>query len=179
MPSAFAPLHRPRWRREGFTLAEILVVIVIILFSSTFALLAYGNYRKAASVRSGSEKVKALLTEARMRAIAANIPVAATFDMDGRQLWIDELDSSLAVQRPKVISPEPLPRDVLFEQLRINADTFTTGIRRAVFQPDGSCPLITVRLRRESDNATVDENYYSIQMYPASAEAKVWPNERK
>lgn len=180
---AFAmPLYARRVvasRRRGFSLPELLVVLVIICFATTVALLAYGNYRRAANVRSGAEKVKSIIVQARTRAIASNQPSAVVFDLTNQALWIDDLDNTLAVRTPKIIPPEGVVNDVLMDEVKVGSSTVTTGLQRAIFRPDGTNPLITVNLRRIGDDASVDENFYSIQMYPTSAEPKIWPNERR
>ncbi|MBI1292128.1 prepilin-type N-terminal cleavage/methylation domain-containing protein [bacterium] len=174
--SLSSPLPR---RRRGFSLPELLVVLVIVIFASTIALLAYSNYRKGASVRSSAERVKALLVEARTRAIAKNAPASATFDLTNQVMWVDELNSDETIRSPKVVTPEYFPLETVLEELRVNSSTYSTDIRKVVFQPDGRCPLITVILRREQGDTADPASYYSVQMYPTSAEPKVWPNVRR
>jgi prepilin-type N-terminal cleavage/methylation domain-containing protein len=165
--------------RRGFSLPEMLVVMVIVAFASTIALLAYSNYRKGANIRSTSEKIKAVLVEARTRAIAENLPAAATFDLTNQVMWIDELAADESIRRPKVITPEYLPPDSIIEELRINSLTYTTDIRRVIFQPDGRSPLVTIIVKREGSEGTSPNDFYSVQLYPASPEPKVWPNVRR
>jgi len=68
---------------------------------------------------------------------------------------------------------------VVIHELKINGVVYSTDLRRVTFQPDGRNPMVTVTLRRPFDDVNVTENYYSVQLYPASAEPRVWPNERK
>jgi len=171
--------HNRAGRTRGFSLPELLVVMVIVIFASTIALLAYANYRKGASIRSSAERVKALLVEARTRAIAENLPTAAAFDLSNQVMWVDELAADESIRRPKVVTPEYLPPETILEELRINSDTYNSDVRRVVFQPDGRSPLITIVLRREQSSGTDPRDFYSVQMYPASPEAKVWPNVRR
>ena len=172
-------LQRLPGTRRGFSLPELLVVLIIIGFATTVALLAYGNYRKAANVRSAAEKIKSTIIQARTRAIASNQPSSVVFDMTNEVVWIDDLTSALAIRTPKVIPPEGLGDDVIIEEVQIGSSSFSTGQQRAVFRPDGTNPLVTVHLRRGFDDATQDGNYYSVQIYPTSAEPKVWPNVRR
>jgi Tfp pilus assembly protein FimT len=171
-----APISR---REKAFSLPELLVVIVIVMIASTVSLVAYANYRREASVRSSAESVKSLLVEARTRAIADNLPVAVAFDLTNQVMWVDELESDLSIRRPKVVAPEYFPVDTVLEEVRINSAAFTTDIRRVVFRPDGSNPLVTIILRRERAETGGDTNYYTVQMYPASPEPRVLPNERR
>lgn len=167
-----------RQSTRGFSIAELLVVVVIVAFASSVALLGYSNYRKDAEVRTSAEKVKALMAEARMRAIADDLPSAVVFDLTNQAVWIDDLNSDQTVRRPKVVAPEGLG-NVVIEELKINTFTYSNEVRRVVFEPDGANPLVVVTLRRDVDDANVDENYYSVQMYPASPVPRVWPNVRK
>jgi len=157
----------------------MLVVITIIAFATTVSLLAYSNYRKGSGVRNASSEVSRVLTTAQMRAIAQNKPSSVVFDLDNQGFWVDDLDDGLAVRIPKVVPVKSLSEDVVIDTLRIGANEFTTGMQRIIFWPDGTNPLITVNIRNQFDDSSVDENFYSVQMYPTSAKPKIWPHERK
>lgn len=165
--------------RRGFSLAELLVVLFIVTFAATVSLLAYGNYRKGATVRSGADKVRAAMVQARYRAIASNLPTALVFDLNNHAIWIDELNEDLTPRNPKVVPPELLGDDVLIDQLRVNASTYESEVHQAIFRPDDTNPFVTVHLRRDFDDPEDDENYYSVQIYPNSAEPRVWANVRR
>jgi prepilin-type N-terminal cleavage/methylation domain-containing protein len=169
----------PSRRLRAFTLAELLVVLVIISFASTVALLAYSNYRKAATARGAAEKVKRVLVEARSRAIADGRPSQVVFDLTAQVMWIDDLETNGQIRAPKVTPPEPFGPGVVVETVQIQSTTFSDGLIQAVFRPDGTNPLTKVILRREAADPSVDENYYTVQIYPTSAEPRVWPNARR
>lgn len=171
-------LFRPL-RRRGFSIPELLVVLVIICLLTTTAVLAYGSFRKGSFTKSGAEKVKAAITQARTRAIASGRPSSVLFDLDNNLIWIDDVDLAGNVRVPKVIPPEDLADDVIMTELRIGSSTFVSGRERAIFRPDGTNPFVTVHLRRSFDDSTVDKSYYSVQIYPTSGEAKVWPYVRR
>lgn len=157
----------------------MLVVLVIIGFATTVSVLAYKNYRKTATIRGAAERIKSMIVEARTRAIADNQPSSVTFDLDRQSVWIDDLTTSGGIRTPKAIAPEYIGPEIVIESVRLNSTAFPSGIRRATFNPDGTNAFLTINLRREYDDASVDENYFSIQIYPNSAEPRVWPNERK
>lgn len=168
-----------RPRRRGFTIAEVLVVLVIISFASTISLLAYSNYRKAATVRSAAEMIKRTMVDARYRAIASGTPSRVVFDLTNQAFWVDVIDTDGTIIDPKVVPPEPIGAEVILESVQIQSTTFSTGQRSVVFQPDGTNPLAKVILRREADDPNLDESYYTVQMYPSSAEPHIWANTRR
>lgn len=165
--------------RRGFSLAEILVVLTIIAFASTVALLAYSNYRKGSNVRNAATEVSRVLSTAHMRAIAQNRPSSVVFDIGNSAFWIDDLEDTLDVRTPKVVPPKFLSEDVVIDTVRIGAAEYTNGQQRVIFWPDGTKSFITVNLRNTYDDSGADESYYSIQMYPTAPEPKIWPNARK
>ncbi len=166
-------------RRRGFSLAELLVVLAIVLFAVTISLLAYGNYRQGATVRSAADKVRAAMVQARYRAIASNLPSALVLDLDNSAIWIDDLDENFDPRAPKAVHPEHLGDDVIIDLLRINADSFDSGVHQVVFRPDDTNPFVTVHLRLEFDDPADEDSFYSVQMYPNSAEPRVWANVRR
>lgn len=156
-----------------------MVVLIIILVATSMALLAYGNYRRGATVRSDAEKIKAILVAARTRAIADGRPSSVLFDLDNQQIWVDDLEAGGEIRRPKAVAPESLNPDVILETVRMGAVTESTGQVRAVFTPEGNNPFVTVLLRRRQADSSLDTSYYSVQIYPSSSEPRVWPHERR
>lgn len=167
--------------RRGFSLAELLVVIVIVGFASSMAILSYSQFRQAQNVRSEADKIKALLVNARTRAIAEGDPVQVVFDLTNQAMWVDDLEEGTrAVIRPKVIAPEAVNEQVVLEAVQVGGDPeVTDDLAYAIFDATGTNPFITIILRRADDDPSIDENYTSIQLYPSSAEPKIWPNERR
>lgn len=156
-----------------------MVVLVIILVASSLALLAYGNFRRSATVRSDAEKIKAILVAARTRAIADGKPSSVLFDLDTQQMWVDDLEANGDIRRPKAVPVEFINPDVLLESVRLGATTQTTGQARVTFTPEGTNAFVTVLLRRQKADTAVDTNYYSVQLYPSSSEPRVWAYERR
>jgi general secretion pathway protein H len=66
-----APTYVPRLVRgiQGFTLIEILIVLVIIGISFSFALLAFGDFGKSRQAQSTAEQVKNMIQYFREQAI--------------------------------------------------------------------------------------------------------------
>ncbi|MCC5875224.1 MAG: prepilin-type N-terminal cleavage/methylation domain-containing protein [Candidatus Sumerlaeia bacterium] len=168
--------NRPR---RGFTIAEILVVLVIIAFASTVSLLAYSNYRKGATVRSAAEMVKRTMVDARYRAIAEGQTARLVFDLTHQAFWIDIVDGGGQVVTPMALPPTTFGLDVVMESVQIQGIVATTDQIAADFKADGTNPLTKVHLRREADDPNLDESYFTVQIYPSSAEPHIWPNTRR
>ena len=172
------PGTTPR-RSRAFTIAEMLVVLVIIAFASTVSLMAYSNHRKAANLRSASEKVKRAMIDARYRAIAEGQTARLVFDLTNQAFWIDIVDGLGRTAQPMVLPPETFGLDVVLESVQIQNVVATADQIAADFKPDGTNPLAKVLLRRESDDPNLDASYYTIQIYPSSAEPHIWANTRR
>lgn len=156
-----------------------MVVLVIIAFASTVSLLAYSNYRKAASVRSASEMIKRTMIDARYRAIAEGQTARLVFDLTNQAFWIDIVDGGGQVITPMALPPTTLNPDVVMESVQIQGVTATSDMIIADFRSDGTNPLTKVHLRREADDPSLDESYFTVQIYPSSAEPHIWPNTRR
>jgi prepilin-type N-terminal cleavage/methylation domain-containing protein len=164
---------------RGFSLVEMLIVVVIIMIMSTVAVLSYGTYRKSAKISGAADRVKALMIQARTRAIGNGAASRFTVDMDRAQVWLDEFDRFGNLKAIKVIHPEPLGADIIVQEVKIGGVTFTSGVVSAMFLPDGTNPRLTVNVRRVDSPAGADASYYSVQLFPTSSDPKIWPNARK
>jgi len=76
-------------KARGFTLIELMTVIFMIAFVSTFAVPGIIKWRNAAKLRGAAENLKGDLELAKLKAIQENGPVAIHFREDGYQIFID------------------------------------------------------------------------------------------
>ena len=159
--------------KRGFSMAEILVVLVIIALGSTIALYSYSNYRKSLSVQSSARKIQATLSAARGFAINTNRPHNVVIDLDRQLFWIDSLNSARTETTPKITGEEALSEFVVIDQLRIDSNVYTDGVRTVAFRPEGGNPYVVILLRREFDDPSAGENYYSVRLTPASGEPQI------
>ena len=72
-------------RAPGFTLLEVLVVLVIIAMATTFAALALGGGLDSMRLRSSSKEIAAQLRYTRTQAIATGQPQRFTIDPRGHR----------------------------------------------------------------------------------------------
>lgn len=188
-PMRYFSLKRPQ---KGYSLPELLVVLAIIAIGSSMAVIAYSQSLKNGALRQEAEKIKSLIINARTQAIAEAAPAEIVFEIENGQIWINMLDSgATTITAPKTIAPVMINQDVVIEEVRVNSfsdiDDNTCAhedpddicdCRCAVFEPDGTNPLLVVNLRRRDADPDVDENYFSIRIWPSSSSAEVFPNER-
>ena len=77
----FTPLSsRPNQR--GFTLIEVMIVIVIVGVMASIGIPAFSDWRHSQAVRSASQSLMAHLKQARVTAISENRSVSFTFASD-------------------------------------------------------------------------------------------------
>ena len=74
---------------EGITLFELITVIFLITFVSSFAIPGIMSWRSAAKLRGAAENLKGNLEYAKMKAIQENGPVAVHFNEDTYRIFVD------------------------------------------------------------------------------------------
>lgn len=166
--------------RAGYSLIEVLVVVAIISISSTVALYQYTAYRNSIGVNTSATIIQRMMILAKNRAIASGINHELLIDLDAEVLWVDEVTGGARGRRkPRVIPNEAMVEDALIDEVKINGTSFTSGVQKVVFSPDGSNPLVTVLIRKATDDALLDSNYTSIRLYPSSSEPRIYEDQRK
>lgn len=77
-------------RREGFSIVECLVVLVLAAILATFALPGIRLLEQEWGLWGGMESLEAALEWGRMRAITSNSPLIFSISGDGRSFcWVD------------------------------------------------------------------------------------------
>lgn len=162
----------PQHRRAGFTLTEVMVVLLIISVLSTVSFYIYANSRKDAEVLASAEKIRTVLSYARTRAIsnALGLNTAVTFDLTNQEVWVDDMvDLADLVRTPKVFGLADWPPDVRITGVTIGTITYTAAKHRVYFRPDGTCPFVIIDLI----NIHAPGNAYQIRMVPNSADTQL------
>lgn len=168
-----------RNRRRGFSLAEIVVVLAIIIIGSTFALNAYSSHARTQGVRSSAQEVSRALLYAKQYAITRRTRTIIRFDLPRQLYWIDEADSSGAVTAAKIVQAKALETGTIIQDVQVGSVLSSTGVVSAEFDSTGNNPLVEITIRREIDDASDPRNYYTIQLFPASDDPRILPNERR
>jgi len=139
--------HRRRLNRAGFTMVEILMVIVLIALVAAFGIpkLNFSGYRINSAVRS----VTSLIERAQRQAVTDQYNVNVLFDVTNNQIKIHEdANDDNAVQAGERVRVYPLGEGVVFGHngapIRLYSSdkvSFTrtqSGMPEIIFRRDGS-----------------------------------------
>lgn len=164
---------------RGYSLVEVLVVLVILSVGSTIALYQYTAFRNSIGEDTSAQIVRRMLILAKNRAINTGLPHEMQIDLDSNVLWVDEVNASGTQRKARVIPNESMVEEVLIDSVKISGTEFLSGVQTVRFEPDGSNPLVTVLIRKETADPGLDENFTSIRLYPSSSEPKVYEDQKK
>lgn len=164
--------------KKGFTVSELLVVLMIISVFSGFVIISYNGFRNYLRLKSTSQEIVSLLSAARSMAINQNGYFRAGFLIDSGTMWVDEVDSFGNLSQPKVIHTKQIPELVKIVSITVDSTTYTEGVAYITFRPDGSAQYSTIYLRR-LHTPDIDENYYTIKVFPGTGKTRVYPNQRR
>jgi prepilin-type N-terminal cleavage/methylation domain-containing protein len=173
-----------RTRRQGYTLLELMAVMAALVVLGVMILPTLSGIRGNTNLKGGADTIRALLAQARAKAIEDGKNYKLTFSTDGRIVRIEPDVNAItgeAVQpdaddRP-IVRQEELPKGVTVAILELLDDGAPiddgSGVQRvATLLPDGTCredsvfiqlteanlkPL-TLRIRGLTGNITVVDN---------------------
>jgi len=176
----FRNAHRtqPATERCGFTIAEVLLVVVIIaLVAGAGAGIYIGTYKKMLAEKAARDFVLAA-KYARVMAIEKQSPCKMVLDAANNGFWlvIDELNEETGqveevIIRDLYFKPVKFSRDVKFEGIRITSvgleEVSPIDEQRAiVFSPNGTTQPAMVQI---GDG----KNHYTVSILAATGKAKM------
>jgi prepilin-type N-terminal cleavage/methylation domain-containing protein len=133
-------LHRSH-RTAGFSLAELLVVLVVLVLVATFTVPPLLGYIHRGKMEGIARQTALQMQAARMEAIRANVPtrVVADFAADEIYAFTDlDRDGAFDPARDRFLGRQPLPSHVFF---RAAEDTAAEDVNALINFDDGrSCP---------------------------------------
>jgi general secretion pathway protein H len=150
--SGIAIRHLHGSERTGFTLLELLVVLIIVSIAAVVVGIRIGGGMSTVQLRTAAKKVSAALRYARSEAASAEVRYVADFDFENNQMGIypDERASTSQEGR-EVYDPEReegegmggvrtyrLPDGVMLEKCIRGEDEFDSGSFEILFLPTGS-----------------------------------------
>lgn len=165
-------------KNAGFSFSEILIVMLILSILSGLAIFSYSEFRSYLRVRSAAQEIVSTLSAARSMAINQNGYFRVGFNMDTGSIWVDEVDSYGRLSQPQVIHPHFINEQVKIVAIKVEDNFFLNGIGYIQFYPTATAQNSTIYLRK-SNAPDVDENYYTIKIFPGTGKAKIYPNQKR
>ena len=156
--------------KKGFSLIELLVVLVIISVFSAFVAVNVAGSLSNVALKTASKKVAASLRYARSRAIAESVPYVALLDLNRNRLTVKpDVKSSETGDQSDGLSLETirdgvkrfnLPEDVRFKNaLAYDGSESDSRFFAVVFMPNGCSSGGTILLenrRKRGSKVKID-----------------------
>ncbi|QDQ27972.1 type II secretion system protein GspH [Chitinimonas arctica] len=136
----------PSPRPLGFTLIEILVVLVIIGIIVTLAAVRFGG-NDVDTLQREAERLSLLLESARDEAIVSGAPLAFQPGQRSYAFWIQKAPPLWEpINNDEVLRPRQLPDAVTMDGVQVNLQPLAPN-GRLVFQPSGVNAPFALTLR--------------------------------
>ncbi len=125
---------------KGFTLLEIIVVMLIISITSSLVFMNFGRGAGKKDMKIFAEKLSSLCKKARMTSLSSGVPVKLIISPADRQCWISIWKNHAEItgrqdndKKAYVLS---IPGKVFIEASGLTRQD--SGVYEIVFYPDGS-----------------------------------------
>ena len=157
-------------RRRGFTLVEILLIVMIMALASTLVgLEVYRNMDRTA-LRASTQRLLHTARYARVLAAQHHRQCTLHVDMDNGTYWLTALETNVPlvevegeeggdegaqVIRSICARPSKLPEKLWFAKARVAGGEDATGEVTITFEPDGSAEAALVQISSEDDTQTL------------------------
>lgn len=165
------PIKIPQkfFNRRGFTLLEILIVMVIVAMIATIGIPKFLASVDRAETRAAASKIAAAMRNARIFAITEKLPFTLVVDKENRRVFTKRGNFDPA-QNPDAMTPAvELPQSVEIWS--------TTGKYLTVrFGPRGTSTGGELFVTPKGSKSAYDRRGYAVRLNPLSGKAKVVPN---
>ncbi len=167
-----------RQKAAGFSLIETLTVLIIMGILTSFAIVVYGGYRRAARAKSAARQFENLFNTARALAINQNAYFQAVIDPNTSGLWIDQVDGSGRLVAPKVTTPEIWSAYVRLIELSVNGIPASPALIRILFRPNGTSDAARLVLFCEGGTARAAGEFITVKLYSPTARSRTFAGNR-
>jgi type II secretion system protein H len=175
------PLHRRR--HHGFTLMEIIIVVVIMGIMLAVTVPTVVNMSKKNELRAGAREMIALLKYARTEAVFNERTTGVFLDLDKKQYWLDlrEPDKKTGEYKPggpkrQLEQKRVLGKNLWIEEVKtVDNNIIKDKLIAIDFNPDGSAsPALFTIVNKSGSKITVEvlKSTGMTEVTPGSIEDK-------
>lgn len=148
-------MSRRGGRRGGFTLIELILVMIVVFTLATVVAPRFSDFFPSFQVRKSTDQLMAWARKARADAALTGTRQRLYLDATNREYWI-EVESRPIKEPGKFVklsgawNPETLPQAVVFETVEIKeAETESGAVKYIEFRPDGTSSEATVTISND------------------------------
>jgi type II secretion system protein H len=153
-------------KQSGFTLAELLVVVVLITLLAGAAGAIYGSTVKKMAIEKSARELLVTANYARMIAVEEQRFCSLNLEQDKNGFFVSlsDIDKNSGQRKDTPVTnvyskPVRLADGIRFESIRIgsiNDSEYGTAERRAIwFNPDGTCGSAEIQIGDGEHHATI------------------------
>lgn len=159
-------------RRGGFTLIELILVMIVLFTIATIVAPRFSDFFPSFQVRKSSERILAWARKARADAAVTGVRQRLVIDPPNRKFWIEY--EARPMKEPGKFTllagawgEESIPEGVEFESIEdADSDPSRGGMKFVEFRPDGTSSEATIVLSNDSgDRQTVRVEAATSKVY--------------
>jgi len=141
-------------RSKGFTLLELLIVLVIIGNTVSFTVLSFGLKNPQDELKQHGERIAALMQLASEESILLGQELALQFDTDGYSFLTLKNDRWLSIENDQIFRQRELPEHIRTEISVEGADASDSASERIYFFSSGEASPFTLTLSSSDTDAS-------------------------